>query len=143
MLLLFSLAAALQSPAHATEGTWVLKSIYRTPNVQGPSPTEQRTLIGSEIVIGGTYLRACGQSVPIRSRSIHNLNADQFLFGTHVRFTDVGIDGPTVTEIVLNDGKAGRCFGAFPVPGQRLYVKSRSELLVDFEGTFYRAVRVN
>lgn len=143
MLVLWSLAAAFLSPSDAIDGTWVLKSVYRTSNVQGPSLSEQRQLIGSKIVINGSHLHACGQTVLIRSRAVHNLTADQFVFNTHARLKEVGISLPSVTEIALNKRERGRCFGTFPAPGQLLYVKSPNELVIDFEGAFYRAVRTN
>ena len=141
MLLL--LAAFGLSPTDTIVGTWVLKSIYATSNVHGPSLSEQNKLIGSKVVIGVRRLRSCGQSVRIRSRVMHKLNPDQFLFGSHVRPNEVGIGSRPITEIVLNNRDAGTCFGSFPVPGQLLYLKTKNELVVDFEGTFYRAVKVN
>jgi len=141
--MLWSLAAFGLSPTDTIVGTWVLKSIYPTANVEGPSLSEQRQLIGSKIVIDVSRLHSCGQSVPIRSRVMHKLGADQFLFATHVRLYEMGISRRTVTEIVLNNREAGTCFGSFPVPGQLLFLKTKNELVVDFEGTFYRAVRVN
>jgi hypothetical protein len=122
-------------------GIWVIKSIYPTQNIEGPNPSQQKKLVGTQIVLNVQTLKACGQSVPISSVHVRQINADDFLSNTRVRFNEVGIDTPTITEIVINNREAGSCFGAFPLPGQDLYVKSKNEVLVAFEGVFYRAVR--
>lgn len=129
------------SAAGAIRGTWVIKSIYHTQNVQGPSPAQQKKLVGSEIVYGDRILKSCGQSVPISSIRQHRVDSADFLANTLVQFTEVEIKVSGVTEVVLNDRKAGSCFQAFPLPGQDVYVKSKDEILVYFEGVFYRVVR--
>jgi hypothetical protein len=122
-------------------GTWVIKSIIPTQNVEGPDPSQQKKLVNTQIVLNAQTLKACGQSVPISSVDVHQVNQDDFLTNTRVRFNEVGIDTPSVTEVVINNREAGTCLGAFPLPGQDIYVKSKDEVLVDFEGVFYRAVR--
>ena len=125
----------------AIRGTWVIKSIYRTHNIEGPSPAEQKKLIGSKIVYSDRSLESCGQSVPITSTEEHQVDSADFLANTKVRFSEVEIDSRSVTELVLNNRQAGSCFEAFPSPGQDVYLKSKDEILIDFEGVFYRAVR--
>ena len=127
--------------ARAIRGTWVIKSIYRTPNIQGPSPAEQKKLIGSKIVFGDSSLESCGQSVPITSTQEFQVDSAEFLANNLVRFSEVKIDAQSVTEVVLNNGQAGTCLKAFPAPGQDVYLKSKDELLIAFEGVFYRATR--
>jgi len=113
----------------------------QSEDVEGPSPAEQKRLIGSEIVYGDRSLRSCGQSVAITSVNHNRVDADRFLADTRVRFTDVGINASSVTELVLNNRQAGSCFEAFPLPGQDVYLKSKDEILVAFEGVLYRAMR--
>ena len=125
----------------AIRGTWVIKSIYRTHNIEGPSPAEQKKLIGSKIVYSDRSLESCGHSVPITSTEEHQVDSADFLANTKVRFSEVEIDSRSVTELVLNNRQAGSCFRAFPSPGQDVYLKSKDEILIDFEGVFYRAVR--
>ena len=132
---------AQNSPVTAIRGTWIIKSIYHTQNVQGPSPIEQEKLVGSEIVYGDRNLKSCGQSVPITSIDQHRVDSAEFLADARVRFTEVGIQGATVIEVVLNHRQAGRCFEAFPLPGQDVYLKSKDEIVIAFEGVFYRVVR--
>jgi hypothetical protein len=79
--------------------------------------------------------------VPITSTDEFQVDSADFLANTLVRFSDVEIDAQVVTEVVLNNRQAGRCFEAFPSPGQDVYLKSKDELLISFEGVFYRAVR--
>ena len=144
-LLAFMLPAPAQDaqngPASAIRGTWIIKSIYHTQNVQGPSPTEQKKLVGSEIVYGDQNLNSCGQSVPITSIDQHQVDSAEFLANTRVRFTEISIHATAVIEVVLNDRQAGRCFEAFPLPGQDVYLKSKDEIVIAFEGVFYRGVR--
>ena len=126
---------------HAISGTWLLTSIYRTSNVEGPSPSEQKKLLGTSIILSAGSLEACGQSVPIKSIRANQVSSDDFLSNTKVRFAEVRISTPEITEVVINNREAGRCFGAFPLPGQDIYIKNKDELLIDFEGVFYRALR--
>jgi len=122
-------------------GTWILKSIYPTQNVEGPSPAQQKKLLGTTIVLDASTLKACGQSVPVKTIKVNQVSSTDFLQDNRVRFSEVGVEGESVTEIVINHRQSGTCFGAFPLPGQDIYVKSKNEVLVYFEGVFYRALR--
>jgi hypothetical protein len=133
-------------PAHIgmrdqIRGTWILRSIYPTQNVQGPNPSEQRKLLSTQIVIDATSIKACGQSVPIKSTDVKEVSATDFLAENLVPLDSVGIHKSSVTEVLFNQRRSGTCFGAFPIPGQDVYIKSRDEMVVAFEGAFYRAVR--
>lgn len=145
LILAFMFTARAQNAqsdaASAIRGAWVIKSIYRTHNVEGPSPTEQKKLVGSEIVYSNRILKSCGQSVPIASINQRRIDAVDFLANTRVRFTEVDINAGSVMEVVLNNRQAGSCFDAFPLPGQDVYLKSKDELVIDFEGVFYRVIR--
>jgi len=133
--------AALASKQGVIRGTWTLKSVYLTPNVQGPDPMQQRSLLGSQIVIDATSIGSCGQSARITSTDVKKVSADEFLDDNLVSLDSVGIHRPSVTQMVLNQGQSGICFGAFPMPGLDIYIKNRDELVIAFEGVFYRAVR--
>jgi len=122
-------------------GTWILKSIYPTQNVEGPSPAQQKKLLGTAIVLDASTLKACGQSVPVKAIKVNQVSSTDFLQDNRVRFSEVGLEGESVTEIVINHRQSGTCFGAFPLPGQDIYVKGKNEILVYFEGVFYRALR--
>lgn len=122
-------------------GMWILKSIYPTQNVEGPSPAQQKKLLGTAIVLDASTLKACGQSVPVKTIKVNQVSSADFLQDNRVRFSEVGVEGESVTEIVINHRQSGTCFGAFPLPGQDIYVKSKNEILVYFEGVFYRALR--
>ncbi len=126
---------------HRIRGTWVLESIYQTSNVEGPSGWEQKELVGTTIVLNAHSMRACGQSARVTSVREQQVSPDEFLFGTRVRFSEVGITAPAITEVILNNREAGTCYGAFPLPGQDIHIKNNDELLIDFEGVFYRALR--
>ncbi len=147
LLLIVSLTSACLSQStpvvagHAIRGTWVMDSIYKTQNTEGPSPSQQMKLIGSRIILDTRSLEACGQSVPIKSIEAQQVTSTDFLTNTRVRFSEVGIEEPSVTEVVINKKQSGACFQAFPLPGQDIYIKSKDEILVDFEGVFYRALR--
>jgi hypothetical protein len=126
---------------HEIRGTWTLKSIYPTQNVQGPGPSQQRQLLQSQIVIGVTSIKACGQSVTITSADVKAVSASEFLANNLVPLDSVGIHKPSVVEVILNQRQSGTCFGAFPMPGQDIYIKGSDELVIAFEGVFYRAIR--
>jgi hypothetical protein len=144
-LLAFTLAAHAQEAQKdaptGMKGIWIIKSIYQTQNVQGPSPTEQKQLVGSEVVYGDRTLTSCGQSVPITSVNQHRVVSAEFLANNNVRFSEVDIHTATVKEVVLNFRQAGTCLDGFPLPGQDVYLKSKDEIVIAFEGVFYRVVR--
>jgi hypothetical protein len=79
--------------------------------------------------------------VPVISVKTSRVSASEFLANTRARFGEVGIDSPSIIEVVINDRESGTCFGSFPLPGQDLYVKGKNEILVYFEGVFYKALR--
>lgn len=146
LLILLSASACSGQNETANEpamiyGTWILKSIYPTQNVEGPSPAQQKKLLGTAIVLNASTLRACGQSVPVKTIKVNQVSSTDFLEDNRVRFSEVGIEGESVTEIVINHRQSGTCFNAFPLPGQDIYVKNKNEILVYFEGVFYRALR--
>ncbi len=124
-------------------GAWVLKSIYPTQNIQGPSPAQQKKLLGTTIVLNAKTLKACGQSVPVKTIKVNHISASEFLGDNHVRFSEVGVKGASIIEIIINNRQSGTCFDVFPLPGQDIYVKNKNEILIYFEGVFYRALRKN
>ncbi|TLY53233.1 MAG: hypothetical protein E6K53_01690, partial [Gammaproteobacteria bacterium] len=63
-------------------GTWVLRSIYETSNIKGPSPLEQKKLLETTVTIGPEVLKSCGQSIPIKSTATYQLSAGDFLENT-------------------------------------------------------------
>lgn len=123
------------------KGKWVLKSIYVTQNAQGPSLLERRKLLGSVITFTAHSLISCGKSVPIRTIKLHTVQESQFLENTGVRFREVNLNNSKIEEVIINDRQSGLCLNAFPVPGLDIYIKGRNEILIDFEGIFYRALR--
>jgi hypothetical protein len=146
LLILLSTSACFGQNKTANEsamiyGTWILKSIYPTQNVEGPSPAQQKKLLGTAIVLNASTLKACGQSVPVKAIKVNQVSSSDFLQDNRVRFSEVGIEGASITEIVINHRQSGTCFDAFPLPGQDIYVKNKNEILVYFEGVFYRALR--
>ena len=60
-------------------GTWILKSIYPTQNVEGPSPAQQKKLLGMAIVLDASTLKACGQSVPVKVIKVNQVSSTDFL----------------------------------------------------------------
>lgn len=150
LLLLILLSTSVCSSQNETAsestmvyGTWVLKSIYPTQNVEGPSPAQQKKLLRTTIVLNASTLKACGQSVPVKTIKVNQVSSTDFLEDNRVRFSEVGVEGASITEIVVNNRHSGTCFDAFPLPGQDIYVKNKNEILVYFEGVFYCALRKN
>lgn len=122
-------------------GTWILKSIYPTKNIQGPSPAQQKKLLGTTIVLNSTTLKACGQSVPVKTIKFNQVSSADFLEDNRVSFSEVGIEGTSVIEVVINNRQSGTCFDAFPLPGQDIFIKNKNEILIYFEGVFYSTLR--
>jgi hypothetical protein len=131
-----------EDASRAIQGTWKLTFIYNTPNVQGPSKIEQRKLLNTSLTYRAQQLKSCDQSVAITSLEEHRVTASDFLAANHVRFDQVRVDAPDLSEVIINQRRSGSCFKVFPLPGQDVYIKGKNELLIDFEGTFYRASRV-
>jgi hypothetical protein len=124
-------------------GMWTLESIYRTSNVQGPSNSEAKRLLGTHIVYGPHNMSSCGLDIAIDSVEQHKLSEEDLLQDARVHFSELGLRGNMVEMVIIDQGKSGECFGAFPPPGRLLFIKSKNELIVDFEGIFYRAVRTH
>lgn len=127
--------------SHIVIGTWLIKSIYTTQNVEGPNPSQQKKLLGTTVILDAHSLSACGQSVPVKSIKVNQISSTDFLANTRARFSEVGVEAPSITEVVINDRQSGTCFDAFPLPGQDIYIKDKNEIIIDFEGVFYRALR--
>ena len=119
-------------------GTWILKSIYPTQNVEGPSPSQQEKLLGTTIVLDANTLKGVWPVGAGQYHQVNQISSTDFLDNTRVRFTEVGVKTPSMTEVVINDRHSGTCFDAFPLPGQDIYIKDKNEILVYFEGMFYR-----
>lgn len=123
-------------------GEWTLVSIYKTPNISGISPEQARSLVGSRIKYENGLLVACKQRVKIEKVNEKEVSAAQFLSGRkRTHFSDVEVYAPSIKEITINGNSSGNCFDTYALPGEDVYVKSQDELLVDFEGVYYRAVR--
>ena len=48
---------------------------------------------------------------------------------------------PTVAEITINGNSSGNCFDTMRFQGEDVYVETRAELVIGFEGVYYRALR--
>lgn len=124
-------------------GKWTLVSIYRTSNMQGPSAAEAKRLVGTHIIYGAHKMSSCGAAVAISGLKEQSFSEDELLQGFHGRFSELGLREKTIDGIIIEQGASGMCFGAFPPPGRTIFLKSKNELIVDFEGVFYRAVRAH
>jgi hypothetical protein len=124
-------------------GQWVLRSLYSTPNIWGISLKQAKSLIGSRLRYRDGVLSSCKQHAVIGGVEQRDVSRAQFLAGrNNVRFSDVGIHGASVREIILNGNQGGNCFGTYALPGEDVYMKGPDQLLVDFEGVYFRAIRV-
>ncbi len=119
-----------------------MKSIYATHNVTGINLKQQKKLLNSRISYDKGILQSCSQRVRIDKVDIKQVSAKDFFAGRYVHFAEVDIYAPTITEVVINGNATGNCFGTYALPGEDIYIKSPKELLVDFEGVYYRAERV-
>lgn len=127
--------------AKIIRGTWVLTSLYKTSNITGIDGTQQQRLLASRISYSSKELTACAQSVSIVSLDVHRLSAKDFFAQAYVRLDEVGVKDPTITEIIINRNESGNCFGTYTLPGENVYIRNNNELLINFEGAFYRAIR--
>ncbi|MGI4828223.1 MAG: hypothetical protein ACRYFU_08545 [Janthinobacterium lividum] len=123
-------------------GTWTLASIYRTSNVQGPSVAEGKRLLGTHVLYGPHMMSSCGKSVLIGSHEEQEFSEDDLLQDFRGRFSELGVRGKKIEGITMNPEPSAVCFGAFSLPGNVIFVKGKNELIVDFEGVFYRAIRL-
>lgn len=138
-----SIAQTSKSIPREMEGTWVIKSYYMTPNVWIISLKQAQSLVGSNLIYEDGTLTACNQHVVINKVERGDVSAAEFLARrNNVHFRDVGINGEIAHEITINGRSGGNCFGTYELPGEDVYVKSRNELLLDFEGVYFRAIRV-
>jgi len=123
--------------------TWTLVSIYRTSNVQGPSAAEAKRLLGTHIIYGAHRMKSCGADVAINGVKEQSFTEDNLLQDFRGRFSELGVREKTIVGITIEQRSSAACYGAFPLPGRVIFLKSRNALIVDFEGVFYRAVRLH
>lgn len=146
-LLLTGALSSAQSATHIhfgdLAGTWTLASIYRTSNVQGPSAAEAKRLLGTHVIYSAHKMSSCGADVAINSFEEKEFSENDLLQDFHGRFSELGLRGNTVEGITIEQEASRMCFGAFSPPGRVIFIKSRNELIVNFEGVFYRAVRLH
>jgi hypothetical protein len=125
------------------QGVWILKSIYKTQSPQGPSGREQRKLLNTRVTYGSSTISACGIEIPIKIVDDRLISEEDFLADTNVRFHEVGIVSPMVRQITINNRQSGSCLKSFPLLGQEVYLTGHDQILIDFEGVFFKAVRVD
>lgn len=121
-------------------GQWVLRSYYTTPNVWGISRKQAHSLLGSRLVYRNGTLNACKQQITIQKVEQREVFSTQFLADSNVRFEHVGIVGASIREVILSGHEGGgNCFETYALPGENVYLKGPNELLVEFEGVYFRA----
>lgn len=123
------------------KGTWVLKSIYKTQNATGIDGPQQRALLNSHISYTSDSLASCKQSVPITSVDINERSTEDLFADTNVGADELKLSSAKITQVTFNKTQSGNCFGTFTLPGEDVYIKGKNELIVNFVGVFYRAVR--
>jgi hypothetical protein len=138
-----SIAQTTETVPKELNGEWLLLSYYPTPNVWGISKKQAQSLLGSKLVYRNGALSACKQQVTIDKVERRDVSSTQFLAGWYVRFKDVGIVGASIREIMLNGNAGGNCFETYALPGENVYLKGPDELLVGFEGVYFRAARTS
>lgn len=127
-----------QSPI---KGTWVLKSIYKTQNATGIDGAQQKELLNSRVTYTSSSLNSCKQSTPITFVEINERSTKDLFADTNVGADELKLSGPKVTEVTFNKTQSGNCFGTFTLPGEDVYIKGKDEIIINFVGVFYRALR--
>jgi hypothetical protein len=125
----------------ALHGTWEIVGEYETRNVTALDQVEVRRLIGSLLTFSEGSLASCGQSIAISSIQVRALTGKEFFSGVYVNFSEVHISSTSVDEVLVDGDSAGDCRGSRTLPGEHVYIKSKNELLIQYEGGFFRAVK--
>lgn len=131
-----------QSVPAALLGDWRLVELYSTTSLQGLPPKEEKGLVGTTVVFRANSLTACGQSVDISSAVSSRISSDDLLFEYHATFKSVGITSQSVEMVLLNNDASGNCLGELTIPGELVYLKSQDEICINFDGAFFKAVRI-
>jgi|GEM_PF-4953319 len=146
--LMFLIAATSVSGQNSTsdkrsliEGVWILKSIYKTQNATGVDGPQQESLLNSRVSYKSNSLTSCKQSVPITTVEINERSTKNLFADTNVGADELHLSGAKVTQVIFNKTQSGNCFGTFTLPGEDVYIKGKNELIINFVGVFYRAVR--
>ncbi len=133
---------ARQSLPSFIYGSWVIKSVYPTRNVTGLGKADEKRLLGSHLTFTRTSLASCGSSVSINALERKHVTEVEFFSGVYVHFKEVHIVTEAVEEILLDAGEAGDCNGTGTLPGEHFYIKTPGEILIQYEGTFFRALKL-
>jgi hypothetical protein len=122
-------------------GSWTIKSVYRTHNVTGLSRVEENRIIGSLVTFSRERIKSCGISVPITAVERKTVNDQEFFAGAYVHFANVGVKTRTIDEVLVNGDEAGDCNGTGTLPGAHFFIKSPTEILIQYQGAFIKAVK--
>jgi hypothetical protein len=123
-------------------GSWIIKSVYPTRNVTGLSKADEKRLFGSHVTFTRTSLASCGSSVPINALERKHVAEDEFFSGIYVHFKDVHIISETIEEVLVDGGEAGDCNGTGTLPGEHFYIKTPNEILIQYQGAFFKALKL-
>jgi len=141
----FCFPCRCQESSHALPesvyGSWVIKSVYKTHNVTGLNGAAERRLIGSHLRFTQGSVESCGASASIATVESKDVTEEEFFAGVYVRFKDVGVTTKTIDEVLVNGGEAGDCNGTGTLPGEHFFIKGRNEILIQYEGAFFRALK--
>jgi len=146
-LFLFGLALAAafpnpQSMPIAIRGEWRIVKIIPTNNVTCWDNDRAKALLNSTLRYAPGAMTWKGGEVSIPEALTRDLTADKFLEEYKVRFTELGIHAPSVTEIDLQHEDADITGATTEVPGDTILLAGPGRIVVSACGVFFSAVKV-
>ena len=146
-LFLFGLALAAafpnpQSMPPAIRGEWRIVKIIPTNNVTCWDNDRAKALLNSTLRYAPGAMTWKGGEVSIPEALTRDLTADKFLEEYKVRFTELGIHAPSVTEIDLQHEDADITGATTEVPGDTILLAGPGRIVVSACGVFFSAVKV-
>ena len=138
-------AAAFPNPQSmplAIRGEWRIVKILPTANVACWDNDRAKTLLNSTLRYAPGAMHWRGGEVPIPEVLTRTLTAGDFLDEYKVRFTELGIHTPSVTEIDLQHEDADITGATTEVPGDTILLAAPGRIVVSACGIFFSAVRV-
>jgi len=142
----FALLGLLLTPPPAMPptilGSWRITKILPTNNVSCWDDAQAKSLLGTTLRYAPGKMTWKGGSVAIPEALTRTLNADNLLDEYRVRFAELGIHAPSVTEIDLQHEDADITGATTEVPGDTILLAAPGRIVVSACGIFYSAVRI-
>lgn len=128
-LTLLATATAQTALPSTLLGHWVVGAPYDVKQPIGVNATQEAKLKGLPIVITRDEIAVCGQTVPVKSVAVDVLTPEQFLARYNFTPDRIGLRGPHITDVSLNELHSTNACGEFNDPGTHMLASGNATVM--------------